>query len=548
MGGRAGVRKDAGMIPESVFNALQPVSGWIADVNAVLLPYTNDYFHWLNGLLPKPFFHTQGFLAFLLLCLTVYWMVPRRLQIVRIWLLVIASFHFYAAWSKDLAFLVLTTTIIDYLLGRCIDAFQNRRLRLGFMCVSILMNIGILCYFKYRGFFLNELYEALTAAGRDPGYAKLDMTVLSAFVPFGISFYTFEAVSYAVDIYRGRIKAERSLPRFLLFILFFPHLVSGPIVRAGDFLRQSHRVKRFNWVRVQVGVQLFLMGAFKKMAIADRMAVFSDPIMNDPQNYNTGLCWLAVLAYAIRIYCDFSGYSDMAVGAAHLFGYKLTNNFNMPYLSANVAEFWRRWHISLSTWLRDYLFIPLGGSRGGKWATDRNLMITMLLGGLWHGAAWSYVAWGAAHGALLVIHRHFREWAQTRPRLDALLLSTPGTMGRIFFTFLTVSICWVFFQPNFHFDPAHPDRILDGLQRAGVMLERMFWLHQGGLPLPLHNRSLWYTLAFVVCCHIIVARGWWQRIYERLPAPVLGFGYALCLCVALVLAPDGGENFIYFVF
>ena len=522
------------MIPESLFNSLQPVSGCIADANSVLLPYSVKYFAWLNDLLPKPFFHTQGFLAFLLLCLSVYWMIPRRWQSARIWLLVVASFHFYAAWSKDLAFLVLGTTIIDYFLGRLLDAARNRRVRLGVMLTSIVMNLGILCYFKYRGFFLNELHEALIAAGRNPGYAKLNMNLLAAFVPFGISFYTFEAVSYTIDIYRRRIAAERSLPRFLLFILFFPHLVSGPIVRAGDFLRQARRPKRFNWVRVQVGVQLFLMGAFKKIAIADRMAVFSDPIMNDPQNYNTGLCWLGVLAYAIRIYCDFSGYSDMAIGAAHLFGYKLTQNFNMPYLSTNVSEFWRRWHISLSTWLRDYLFIPLGGSRGSKWATDRNLMITMILGGLWHGAAWSYVLWGSAHALLLVLHRHFRVWAEHRPRLDAMLQSGPGTLARMFVTFLSVMLCWVLFQPS--------------LAKAMTMFERLFMLHQGGLPLPLHNRSLWYTVGFVVLCHIFVARGWWQKFYERLPAPVLGFGYAICLCVALVLAPDGGESFIYFVF
>jgi alginate O-acetyltransferase complex protein AlgI len=538
------------MIPESVFNALQPVSGLVADANAAIAPYTSKYFNWLHGVLPEPFFNTQGFLAFLLICLTIYWAVPRKWQLTRIWLLVIASFHFYAAWSKDLAFLVTTTTVIDYCLGRAIDAAQRKKLRFSLMTISILMNLGILCYFKYRGFFLNELHDSLLRMGRDPGYAKLDLYTLSMVVPFGISFYTFEAISYAVDVYRRKIPAEKSLPRFLCFILFFPHLVSGPIVRAGDFLRQSRRPKRWNWVRVQVGVQLFLMGAFKKMAIADRMAVFCDPIFNDPQNYNTGLCWLAVLAYAIRIYCDFSGYSDMAVGAAHLFGYKLTNNFNMPYFAVNVSDFWRRWHISLSTWLRDYLFIPLGGSRGSGWATNRNLMITMFLGGLWHGAAWSYLAWGTAHGLLLVIHRQFKDWVKDKPMLDGVLQSGPGTVMRVFITFLCVSMCWVFFQPNLIAKPDRPlpeGTIADGFARAVTMYERMFSLQLGGMPLPLHNRSLWYTVGFVLICHVIVARGWWRKMYERMPAPVLGLGYAVCLCTALVLAPDG-TPFIYFNF
>ena len=176
-------------------------------------------------------------------------------------------------------------------------------------------------------------------------------------------------------------------------------------------------------MRVQVGVQLFLIGAFKKMAIADRMAVFCDPVFANPEAYNSAAVWLAVLAYAIRIYCDFSGYSDMALGAAHLLGYKLTNNFNMPYLAANVSEFWRRWHISLSTWLRDYLFIPLGGSRGSRWLNYRNLMITMALGGLWHGAAWGYILWGLAHGSMLVIHKQFKDYCEGKPQLTAFLES-----------------------------------------------------------------------------------------------------------------------------
>ncbi|MDB5313871.1 MAG: putative rane protein involved in D-alanine export [Gemmataceae bacterium] len=504
------------------------------------------YFRWLHDLLPEPFFHTQAFLLFFLGVFVLYWSIPRKWQMTRIWVLVAASFNFYAAWSAELAFLVTTTTLADYLFGRLMDASRRQGLRKTVMIVSITMNLGILCYFKYRGFFLNELHDALVRLGRDPEYAKLDLKALALFVPFGISFYTFEAISYAVDVYRRKIRAETSLPRFLLFILFLPHLVSGPIVRAGDFLTQTRRPKRWNWVRMQVGVQLFLMGVFKKMAIADRMAVFSDPIFQNPQDYNTGAVWMAVLAYAIRIYCDFSGYSDMAIGLAHLLGYKLTNNFNMPYISANVSEFWRRWHISLSTWLRDYLFIPLGGSRGSRWLNYRNLMITMTLGGLWHGAAWSYVLWGVAHGLLLILHRQFKDFAQARPRLDAALQTTLGTGFRVLLTFFCVCLCWVLFQPN---SPPTEKFPLgrSGLEKALTMYERMFSLHLG-LALPLHNRSLWYTAGFVLICHLVVSRGLWQRAYARIPGPVLGFGYAVCLCAAMVLAPDSGSSFIYFTF
>lgn len=519
------------MIPQPITGAFETVSAWVREVGATLAPYTHPYFAKIHELLPEPFFHTQAFLLFFLGVFVLYWMLPRRWQMARIWLLVVASFHFYAAWSAELAFLVTATTVADYLFGRLMGATNRQALRRGVMLTSITMNLGILCYFKYRGFFLNELHDSLVRFGYDPGYGRLDLAGL--IIPFGISFYTFEAISYAVDVFRRKIQPETSLPRFMLFILFLPHLVSGPIVRAGDFLTQTRRPKRWNWVRMQVGVQLFLMGVFKKMAIADRMAVFCDPIFKEPENYNTGAVWMAVLAYSLRIYCDFSGYSDMALGLAHLLGYKLTNNFNMPYLSANVTEFWRRWHISLSTWLRDYVFIPLGGSRGGKWLTHRNLMLTMALGGLWHGAAWSYVLWGIAHGSMLVIHKQFKDYAATRPRLEAALQTTLGTGFRIFLTFFCVSLCWVLFQPE--------------MAKSAAMFERLFSIGHG-LPLPLHNRSLWYTAAFVLICHLIVTYGIWQRLYVRLPAPVLGFGYAVCLCAAMVLAPDRGSSFIYFNF
>lgn len=489
------------------------------------------YFAAISAVLPEPFFHTQAFLTFFVIVFVMYWSVPRRWPLVRLWVLLVASFHFYAAWSRELALLVVTTTCADYCFGRLLEASQRPAWRRFWLLLSVGMNLGLLCYFKYRGFFLNELHDLLSRLGYDPGYGRLDLANL--LIPFGISFYTFEAISYIVDVYHRRIPAERSLPCFLLFILFFPHLVSGPIVRAKDFLGQTRRPKRWNWLRIQVGVQLFLMGAFKKLAIADRMALFCDPVFQDPEAYRTTACWLAVLAYALRIYCDFSGYSDMAVGLGHLFGYKLTANFNMPYLSANVSEFWRRWHISLSSWLRDYLFIPLGGSRGSRWQTYRNLMIVMTLGGLWHGAAWGYLLWGAAHGSLLVVHRAFREFCERRPLWQQALNTPAGLLIRIALTFFAVNLCWVLFQPDF--------------DRACAMFGQLFSLHSGQ-PLPLHNRSLWYTALFVLACHLLAASGIWRTIYERLPAPLLGTGYALCACLAMLLAPAQGTTFIYFQF
>lgn len=539
----------AGLKPDQLLEAAAQVRALSADQVAALPPaelgranQILDAAHWatelpyfrkLHELLPEPFFQTQGFLLFFLAVASAYWLMPRRWNTARVYLLVVASFHFYAAWNASLAFLVTGTATLDYLFARLMDNVERRPLRKIVMWMSITMNLGILCYFKYRGFFLNELHDALARVGVGPGFDKF--TPLDILIPFGISFYTFEAISYAVDVFQRKVKAERSLPHFLLFILFFPHLVAGPIVRAGDFLRQAHRVKRWNWLRVQVGLQFFLLGLFKKLAIADRMAVFCDPVFKDPGAYTTSAVWLSVLAYALRIYADFSGYSDMAIGTAHLFGYRLTQNFNMPYLAPNVTEFWRRWHISLSSWLRDYLYIPMGGSRGSAFARNRNQMVTMLLGGLWHGANWSYLIWGGLHGLLLIVHKQFRDFVKPRPRLDAALQSPPGTVLRVFVTFLCVMICWVFFRPELH--------------QAWVMLEKMFFLlPPDGKPLPLHNRSLWYTVAFVLACQVIVAKGVWDWLWSRTPPTVAGFGYAVCLTAALVLAPETGQTFIYFTF
>src|SRR5260370_10586449 len=222
------------------------------------------------------------------------------------------------------------------------------------------------------------------------------MPVVKVIVPIGISFYTFEAISYVVDVYRGRVRAERRLGHFLLFILFFPHLVAGPIVRGRDFLPQVNRPKRWTWTRADLGLRLILLAVVKKLAVADRLALYADPVFADPAAFSTLTLWLATIACAFQIYCDFSGYSDMALGLARLFGYRLVRNFDRPFLAPNLSEFWRRWHISLSSWLRDYVFIPLGGSRSGPWKASRHVLMGMALAGLWHGAGWNYVLVGVA--------------------------------------------------------------------------------------------------------------------------------------------------------
>jgi alginate O-acetyltransferase complex protein AlgI len=479
-------------------------------------------------------FCSQQFLLFFAAVFALYWATPWHR--IRVWLLLAASFYFYACWNRWLAGLIAASTALDYLIARGMDRSQSPPWRRALLLVSLVANLGLLCYFKYANFFLQSLTRALHAAG-----SERSLPLLQVILPVGISFYTFEAINYTVDVYRRKVPAERSLANFMLFITFFPHLVAGPIVRARDFLPQIRRPKHWDWLRLQTGAGLFILGLFKKLAIADRMALFADPVFGNPWGYGTAATWVAVLAYAVQIYCDFSGYTDMAIGCAHLLGYKLAKNFDMPYLSANVAEFWRRWHISLSSWLRDYLFIPLGGSRPAtdcpqcaRRLTARNLMVTMVLGGLWHGAAWTFVAWGFLHGALLVAHRVFRDWCEGRPLLDRLLRTPPGWALRVAATFLSVCLCWVFFRAP-------------GFRAALAVLGRLLKPH-AGLDAPLPLASFAGLLLLVLACHAAAASGLWRRLAVRLPGPVLGAGYALGASAALLLAAPAGQAFIYFQF
>ncbi|SIN93258.1 alginate O-acetyltransferase complex protein AlgI [Singulisphaera sp. GP187] len=472
-------------------------------------------------------FCSQAFLLFFAIVFATYWALPWSRA--RIGLLLVASFYFYASWNRWLAALIGLSATFDYAVGLGLDRSRSARKRSLLLGLSLVANLGLLAYFKYVNFFLGSLEAMLRALG-----SEASLPVLRVMLPIGISFYTFEAINYTVDVYRRRVPAERNLGHFLLFITFFPHLVAGPIVRARDFLPQLRQTKRWDWARMQLGAQYFLLGLFKKLAIADRMAAFADPVFAQPSDYSTHAVWVAALAYTVQIYCDFSGYTDMAIGCAHLLGYKLAANFDLPYLSRNVSEFWRRWHISLSTWLRDYLFIPLGGSLRSRRRTYLNLLVTMTLGGLWHGASWTFVIWGAFHGFLLIGHRLFRDLCDARPTVRAMFDHPLGTLARIGLTFLTVCVGWVIFRAT-------------SFGLALAMLRRLFIPH-GGAGTPAAETSFWITLLVVVVCHILAVRGLTTRLMDRLPAPVLGFGYAAILMVALVLAPDAGKPFVYFQF
>lgn len=472
-------------------------------------------------------FCTRPFFFFFLGVFVLYWAMPW--QRARVWLLVAASFYFYTLWNKWLACVVLGSALVDYLLALGMEAATapgRRRLLLGF---SLAVNLGLLVYFKYADFFLRSLEEGLRSVG-----LEASLPVLSVLLPVGISFYTFEAINYTVDVYRGRMRAERNPGHFLLFILFFPHLVAGPIVRACEFLPQVRRRKHWNWERAHLGARLILLGLLKKLVLADRMVAYVDPVFADPGNFSSSTLWLAAIGYALQLYGDFSGYSDLAIGMAHLLGYRLAPNFNLPYLSPNMGEFWRRWHMSLSRWIRDYVFLPLGGSRAGTVRTARNLLLTMTLCGLWHGASWNYVLFGAVQGLILAGHRGFRWTCGRRPALTGWLTSPPGTVVRVAATFALFCYTLAIFR-------------CPTLSLARVMLRRML-AGVGGGGLPLHPSGLYLTMAAVVVCHLASHTDHWERIFERLPAAVRGVAYGAALTLALVVAPNASKAFIYFQF
>ncbi|MBX3196816.1 MAG: MBOAT family protein [Labilithrix sp.] len=359
------------------------------------------------------------------------------------------SCFFYAAWDWRYLFLLLAISLVDYLAAAKIDIATSAVVRRRWLVASVASNLAVLAYFKYTNFFIGTWNGVLGSMVRLPHADIL--------LPAGISFYTFKSMSYTIDVYRRELRPCRSHLDYVTFITFFPELIAGPIVRASVLLPQMDRDIGPSLERVRVGASLFLVGLIKKLVVADRLATVVDPAFADPTRLDGPSTWLIVFAYSLQIYADFSGYSDMAIGTAKMIGYDLPENFDMPYASMNVTEFWRRWHITLSSWLRDYLYVPLGGNRFGAVRTYVNLMVTMLLGGLWHGASWNFVVWGGLHGAALAVHRALRPTGFRLPKAVALPM-----------TFIFVTLCWVPFRSSSFEATMTVFAKLFGVDRTGV--------------------------------------------------------------------------------
>jgi alginate O-acetyltransferase complex protein AlgI len=338
------------------------------------------------------------FIVFFAVTFGVHWAL-KAARARKLWL-ILASYVFYGYWDYRFVGLIILCTVFDYTVGILLSRTQERRARRALIASSICANLGLLGFFKYYHFFVDSVVAGLHALG-----IEASVPALQVVLPAGISFFTFQTMSYTIDVYRKQIEPQRDFVDFALFVGFFPQLVSGPIVRATQFLPQLATPRFLESVPVRRALVLFAAGYFKKACIADNIAGAIDPVFASPTAYAGLDRLLASVLYSVQIYCDFSGYTDMAIGCALLLGYELTVNFEAPYFSTSVREFWQRWHISLSTWLRDYLYIPLGGNRGGRFMAMRNLMLTMLLGGLWHGANWTFILWGFLHGLALAVHR-----------------------------------------------------------------------------------------------------------------------------------------------
>lgn len=344
-------------------------------------------------------FTSFNFISFLLLVIVLYWTLPHKF---RWWLLLGASYLFYMSWEPAYILLILVSTAADYFFCRYLTASSENHKRRAGLILSITVNLGLLFAFKYYNFFQDTLEGIASFLGSsyEPRYS-------SFLLPVGISFYTFQTLSYSFDVYRKTIQPEKHFGKFALFVAYFPQLVAGPIERASDLLTQLKTKLKFKMALLQEGAVLFLWGLFKKAVVADNLKILADHVFDNADFQNGGSIIFALFAFTIQIYADFSGYSDMAIGVSKMMGIDLSINFKTPYFSRSISEFWRRWHITLSFWLRDYVFIPLGGSRTKKWKIYRNLFIVFLLAGIWHGADWTFVIWGAIHGVLVILERIF---------------------------------------------------------------------------------------------------------------------------------------------
>lgn len=485
-------------------------------------------------------FNSIDFAIFLPIVFVLYWFaVKRSIQFQNI-LLLVASLVFYGWWDWKFLFLILFSIVIDYFVGNRIwqeaDAVKRKR----WLWVSLISNLGMLMFFKYFNFFIDNFIVAFSLFGVKPEYKTLQIIL-----PVGISFYTFQTLSYTIDIYKRKLEPASNFISFAAFVSFFPQLVAGPIERASNLLPQFSKERIFNIPEMEDGLRQILWGLFKKIAIADSCAKLANITFQHTDSYSGLILFAGAVFFALQIYGDFSGYSDIAIGTARLFGFRLMQNFSFPYFSRDIAEFWRRWHISLSTWFRDYVYIPLGGSRGTKLLVLRNTLVIFLVSGFWHGANWTFIAWGALHALYFIPliflgrNKRFVEFRKQYTLSSAIL-----DAARMSVTFFLVTVAWVFFRAqNIDHAVIYLENMFGGIFATNSYAEFIAFYHKEiGLGLAL--------LVFVFLCaewlgrHSNYAMENWHSI---LPIPLRWFFY-VALFFVVVFMQSAEQQFIYFQF
>ena len=482
-------------------------------------------------------FTSLQYVIFLPLIVVAYWVCPPKW---RLPLLLAASYYFYMSWMPIFILLILGMTLFTFFWGKVLASSSDPKKKLIFG-IGIGVNLLCLFFFKYTNFLLESFAQTIGLITHHAPSWHSDIIL-----PLGISFFTFEFIHYLFEIYRGG-STIKSFVLFALFAAFFPTQIAGPIKRYKDFEEQMLSNPKFKLSHLDEGVPLIIIGLAKKLLLADNLSQLVDMGLKDPRMYGAPELWLFAYAFAFQIYFDFSGYTDIGRGSAMLFGYHIPLNFNMPYFAKNMSDFWHRWHISLSSWLRDYLFIPLGGSRAGKWMTNRNLFLTMAIGGLWHGASWNFVVWGIYHGLALIVHREFSALKAGNAMLKSFVDSKIGHFLSIFITFQAVCIGWVFFRVQ---NISDAFLIVKRMVLMSPMYTRQenhaFLVLKPELPVIVPIVSIMVIALLVSNLPISMAseRGW----FKKAPAP-LKAAFCTGLIVAIItFLPDTSAPFIYFQF
>lgn len=482
-------------------------------------------------------FNSNAFYVFLPVVFTIYWMIPAKYR----WgVLFISSYYFYMSWNVKYVVLILTTTLVSFGTALLIERTESRRKKKLCMAAALLICFGILFFFKYFNFLSKSVTDLLQKIA-----IPVHETTLNLMLPVGISFYTFQTLSYVIDVYKGETKACHHLGKYATFIAFFPQLVAGPIERTRNLLPQIESEHTFHTKKGIHGAKMIAWGFFKKIAIADTVAIYVDTVYNAAESFTGFPLLFATVLFTFQIYCDFSGYSDIAVGTAELLDINLMTNFKSPYFSASIREFWSRWHISLSTWFRDYVYIPLGGNRRGAWRTRWNLLVTFLVSGLWHGANWTYVLWGGIHGLGQILER---EWNRVFPPKKE-----KKSWLRIGLTFLFVCLTWIFFRANTIADAGYVlTHLLDGVTNPITYLSDGYHAFQmAGM---VQSSGLKNLIVVLLCILVLLIHDYFDQtksVWERIGALKKPFRYGiyfLLLFVILYSRQLGEYEFVYFQF